>query len=160
MNDWILLLGKRSSFIISKSEIQHFYPFWSVFSILINGLYSFKADLTPFSTLSRHLRFYLSYICILKECFKQNWMYGLLLLEYVDGKLQICYQCVFCNTVWVLMHSVLMNWFHASVSINATVYHFSKIHDIRNETSRVDNTDNQHCIKCIMIIRTVDIYFW
>ena len=46
-------------------------PFGVVFSIFMNGLYSFKANLTLFSTLSGHLLFCL-YICILKECFKHK----------------------------------------------------------------------------------------
>ena len=64
-----------------KVKVQHLWfqrvkftvltPSGVVFTIFMNGLYSFKANSTLLSTLSGHLLFFL-HICISKQCFKQN----------------------------------------------------------------------------------------
>ena len=67
--EWMNTLVRYT--IILNCKIHHFNSFWSSFSIFVNGLYSFKANLTLFSTLSGHLLFSF-YVCILKRNFQEK----------------------------------------------------------------------------------------
>ena len=106
MNEWILLLGIQSSFITLKRKIHHFNSFWCNFSISVNGLYSFKANLTLFSTLSGHLLFFL-YVCISKGNFQAKFdILTYISLNMLKENCKSCYQSVLCNAVWILKHCV------------------------------------------------------
>ena len=96
-------VGKSSLFIIPKSENHHFKSLWSGFTILWMVFTHLRRILFQF--------FQVIYSFFFKFVFSRNvsskiWYHHLFLLEYAEGKQQICCQSVFCNTIWVLMHCV------------------------------------------------------
>ena len=123
----------------------------------MNGLYSFKANLTPFSTPLGHLLFVSSYLYF-KGMFQakfdiMTYFHLNMLKENSKSVARLCFAMLYVFERIVLK----LNQDCASISIDATP-HQQKARYV-NETSRVDSLFTQHYTESIMIMYNVDLHF-
>ena len=119
---WILLLCKISGFIISKSEIHHFNSFWSSFTIFMNGLYPFKANLTCFNSF-RSFALFSSYLYFKGMCQAQ-----FVIITYFHKTTNLLPECVL--QCCMSFNALCWKWIRAMYYFQWIPHHLSKNRDM------------------------------